>query len=827
MPWVRPSVLGVVAAAVAILPAGAFADVNLEVANGDTVTGTLSPGGEVEDFRFRAPQGALLSVSLKGKKAKGGAAAPVVGFDLLDPDGQEVAEARPASGPAKLKKLPLPETGEWTVRVTGDGIVGDYVLSIAWKSPTRFPVAGDLGSGGATFAFSADRFAVATFSVAAKERGTAPVLVGVERGEPTLKVPFGPPAPGASKHVVKGVTLGDGGDFALSVSGTGGRYAGTVQLKLPRPSRRNLRITTAVLGDDLDDNFAAGAVVGAEGGVVAAGDFGTSPVDGAAVDIPPGALQLPTAIVIGTGAPIGSQDGVEGAGPTVSFSPDGQKFGEAVTATVPFDPEVFGGDFSELRIYTKGKDGKVTLVDPATYSIDPVAATVSFPTTHFSSYRAFGPRARKRGDLDGDGFADLVVGAPGANGGAGRVLIFRGSANFAPGKASDANLILTPAAGDGGFGIFVATGDVNGDGFADVAVTASGNSPGVRVFFGRSDFFGNPASGPNVTVTPGTSDSLPGSAMAIADATGDGIADLVLGDPFSSYNSNGAGAVHVVRGGAALATVATDDRSVLHFWGESTADEFGASVAVGDVNGDGVPDVIVGAPQVARGNTGLVYVIPAGPNAKDGGAATLGTVFTGEELGDAFGAAVAAADLNEDGIADLVVGAPFADPIGGPQQTPVADAGAVYTFFGKSGLRGIGAGSADIRFTAFEEAGAQRGRALAVGNVIGNSTRDLLVGTPGSSIGAAFAGGAFLARGAPGFGFNYEQVQGSLQDENLGDALLPPVDLDGDGRDESILVAPMANGGDGRLEIRFGPGLFSRTISVTGGTQDNFAGRGL
>ena len=261
--------------------------------------------------------------------------------------------------------------------------------------------------------------------------------------------------------------------------------------------------------------------------------------------------------------------------------------------------------------------------------------------------------------------------------------------------------LVRPIEGPGAasFGaVVVATGDLDGDGANDFAVAApgelgengryEGDAGAVFVYSGRTR-----------ALIRTLSDGLPGfgaSMVNIGDANGDGVADLAVGSPSADYNLNAAidyvGSVTVYSGGDGAVVWSRD--------GESRLDELGWAVALaGDVNDDGVTDVIVGAPGAggdgATTGAGAAFVL----SGVDG--AVLHT-FAGETAGDRFGAAVdGGVDVPEfpdhptgDGFIDFLVGAPARN----------SGAGAAYLIDGSDG---------SVRLTYTDGDGAEAGAAVA------------------------------------------------------------------------------------------------------------------
>jgi len=216
----------------------------------------------------------------------------------------------------------------------------------------------------------------------------------------------------------------------------------------------------------------------------------------------------------------------------------------------------------------------------------------------------FGRKVSGAGDVNGDGFDDLIVGAPrDDNNGteSGNARVFSGA---------DGSLLYDidgDSAGDGFGRPVCGAGDVNGDGFDDFMVGASGDdnngleSGSVRVFSGVDGsvlytFDGDPSSDPF-----GFSDNFGGSLSGAGDVNGDGLADLIVGASGDDNNGTNTGSVRVFSGA---------DGSVLYnFDGDASAgffgDQFGQSVSgAGDVNGDGVADFFVGTERGGANNGG-------------------------------------------------------------------------------------------------------------------------------------------------------------------------------------------------------------------------------
>ncbi len=395
----------------------------------------------------------------------------------------------------------------------------------------------------------------------------------------------------------------------------------------------------------------------------------------------------------------------------------------------------------------------------------------------------FGGAVAGVGDQNGDGMADLIVGAYQSDVGgldAGRAYVFQGGRKIEV-KAHAA--FGAQAAGDL-FGVSVANaGDVNKDGFTDIIVGAHENDAAGANAGRAYIYFGGPAGDnrPDVTLTgEAAGDAFGYSVAGAGDVNGDGYADVIVGAYENSTRADGAGRVYVYYGGSRM-----DGTADAIFSGQAAGDYFGISVAgAGDVNGDGYADVVVGAYQCDIGGTdaGRAYVFFGGPRSDD----RANLIFTGSSAGDSFGFSVAGAgDMNRDGYGDVIVGA-YHNDTGG------SDAGRAYVYFG--GARPDD--RPDLILTG-EAAGDAFGYSVAgLGDANGDGFSDVIVGAYGNDAGGSAAGRAYLYFGGNGpDAVSDFTVTGEASLDNLGYAVSGVGDLDGDGMADAAVAAPFAGAG--------------------------------
>ncbi|HEX4824754.1 MAG TPA: FG-GAP-like repeat-containing protein [Candidatus Polarisedimenticolaceae bacterium] len=425
----------------------------------------------------------------------------------------------------------------------------------------------------------------------------------------------------------------------------------------------------------------------------------------------------------------------------------------------------------------------------ATYpvTVDPRIKFVSNATWQQGSGQSaswFGYSVSTAGDVNGDGYSDVIIGAPlydNGQDGEGRAYLYLGGPNglaTTPAWTAESDQIQA------NFGwVVAAAGDVNGDGYADVIVSSPGwNNGSGKVWV----YYGQPGGLPAVASWTKEGAQLFGafgnSAATAGDVNGDGYADVIIGAPSEANGQSLEGRAYVFLGSASglAANAAWTAES-----NQANAD-FGVSVATaGDVNGDGYDDVIIGADQYDNPelNEGRAFVYLGGP-----GGLAASAVWTGEsnQAGAQYGASVATAgDVNGDGYADIIVGAPWYDD-------PSDAEGRVYVYYGGPG----GPATTAAWTKELDVAGAHFGASVATaGDVNGDGYADVIIGAPQHATNAGrvvcFVGGPSGLATDPWY-----DRQGGIAGVLMGISVGTAGDVDGDGFSDLIYGEedPSSNG---------------------------------
>jgi hypothetical protein len=444
---------------------------------------------------------------------------------------------------------------------------------------------------------------------------------------------------------------------------------------------------------------------------------------------------------------------------------------------VPAAFEMIGGS---LRIVVRDADAVYPLV------VDPLATSPAWTKDGYQAGAALGFAVATAGDVNGDGFSDVVVGAPGYDYGQAE----EGMAFLYLGTASGLSTLFawTYESNQAGayFGRALATaGDVNGDGYSDVVVGAQYYDDGATDT-GRAYVFLGSSSGlspyPNWTASESQASGFFGASVGPAgDVNNDGYGDLIVG----AWNYESRGYAFVYHGSASGPAVAHSQL----LKGTQVGGEFGRSVATaGDVNGDGYSDVVVGESSWdgTLANQGRAHVYLGGATGLPTSAAW---IVSGGQSGAYFGWSVGTAgDVNGDAYADVIVGAYFYDGSAG-------DSGRAFVFHGSTtGLSTTPAWSADSG-----QGGALFGYAVATaGDVNGDGYADVIVGArahdaPGPLADAGEVLGYFGSPAGLATSASWTKF-GTNAGDLLGNAVGTAGDVNGDGFSDVVVGAPNFDG---------------------------------
>jgi hypothetical protein len=469
----------------------------------------------------------------------------------------------------------------------------------------------------------------------------------------------------------------------------------------------------------------------------------------------------------------------------------GARFGYSVASA----GDVNGDGYSDVLVgapnydAAKPNQGAFFLFLGSSTGID-ASKGILYKGDNFVENNNFGNSVSGAGDVNGDGYSDVIVGSYAYSKGQtvdGAIYIYSGSAaglNLTSvkieSKQADAQLGFSAAS----------AGDVNGDGYSDIIVGAPTFSHG-EAYEGAAFIFMGSATGISITASDtleaNQSNSFYGHSVASAgDVNGDGFSDVVVG----AYNYDGVsqneGAAFVYLG--SQSGVVSAPHATLH--GEHTNSGFGISVSTaGDLNADGYSDLVVGSPAYtnAQGKAGGAIIVYLA-SSQGAGIQNQSKFIVGGQYGSAFGATVACAgDINGDGFSDVIVGEPDRDYDG------VYNQGWTYVYFGSI--------TGNLTIKSFINAGqtsAYVGYSVAsAGDVNGDGFSDIIVGAPDYDKSAIDEGIAMIFHGsAASIETNFSaQIMTNQADAEMGFSVSGAGDVNGDGFDDVIVGAPFYDNG--------------------------------
>jgi hypothetical protein len=485
--------------------------------------------------------------------------------------------------------------------------------------------------------------------------------------------------------------------------------------------------------------------------------------------------------------------GASGPAPSPVWTAESDQVNAAFGSSVAGAGDVNGDGYSDVIVgafhYDNGEENEGRAYVYLGSSTGP-AANASWTAESDQTYAYFGVRVATAGDVNGDGYSDVIVGAYGYDSGQtdeGRAYVYLGGAS---GPAASPVWTAESDQDSAYFGYAAATaGDVNGDGYSDVIVGAlcydneQTDEGRAYVYLGGAS---GPAASPVWTAESDQDSAYFGVRVATAgDVNGDGYSDVIVGAYLYDNGQPDEGQAFLYFGGSsgpAASPVWTAESDQAYAY-------FGYSVATaGDVNGDGYSDVIVGAPDYDNGqeNEGQAFLYFGGAS---GPAATPVWTAESDQANAWFGSSVATAgDVNGDGYSDVIVGAYLYDN-GQPNE------GRAFVYLGGT----TGPAAIPVWRAESDQAYALFGvRVATAGDVNGDGYSDVIVGACEYDNGETNEGRAYVYLGGP-TGLAASPVwtaESNQADALFGWSVAGAGDVNGDGYSDVIVGAREYDNGE-------------------------------